>query len=466
MDEPHVLQFLGGAGTVTGSRFLFDASGSRVLIDIGMFQGLRRHRRKNWDPFPVDPASIDAVILSHAHIDHSGYLPRLVKEGFDGPVFCTERTAELCQILLPDAAHLQEEEARYANKHRYSKHDPAVALFSADDAQAALRLLKPISFGVPTAVAERVTVTLSPAGHILGSASVLLQLGQGSSVRKVLVSGDLGSGDHPLLVCPAKPPDADVVLIESTYGDRTHPDSKLEIDLLVETITSCAQRGGTIVIPAFAVDRTEVLLLLLADLIAAKRIPRLPIYVDSPMALRVLEVYRSAMAAGDLDIRPEADLEALQSGAGIHECRTVDQSKSLAELSDPSIIISASGMATGGRVLHHLARLLPDDRNAVVLSGFQAAGTRGRALAEGARVLKMLGRHIPVRAQVLALHSFSVHADSDELTAWIKRPTVPPRIVYAVHGEPDAALALCGRLESEADLVAVVAHEGERVRLD
>lgn len=466
MNEPTVLQFLGGAGTVTGSRFLFDSAKSKVLVDAGMFQGRRRHRRKNWDPFPVDPAALDAVVLTHAHIDHSGYLPRLVKQGFAGPVFCTERTAELCQILLPDAAHLQEEEARYANKHRYSKHNPAAALFSAADAEAALALLRPIPFGESTVVTKTVTIELSPAGHILGSASVLLKFGGGSSVRSILVSGDIGRGDHPLLVAPQKPPDADVVLIESTYGNRRHPDPKPEIDALVDTITTCTERGGMVVIPAFSVDRTEVLLMLLAKLMETNRIPRVPIYVDSPMALRVLKVYRSAVAAGDPDIRPGATLPTFESGIAINECQSVDQSKALADLAHPSIIISASGMATGGRVLHHLARLLPDERNAVVLSGFQAVGTRGRALADGAQVLKMLGRYIPVCAQVVGLESLSAHADSDDLVAWIRGASRPPAVVYAVHGESEAAEALCGRLGDQTDVLAVVAREGERVRLD
>ena len=462
MSDP-VLQFLGAAGTVTGSRFLVESGGSRVLVDAGMFQGLKQHRLMNWQRFPVDPSSIDAVALTHAHIDHSGFLPALVREGYSGPVYCTRRTMDLCGILLPDAAHLQEEEARYANEKGFSKHHPALPLFTADDAAAALDLLWPVDFGVSHQIADEIAASFVPAGHILGSASVLLEMGTAHRRRSVLVSGDLGRGNHPLLVEPGPAPAADVVLIETTYGDRAHPDPNAEVAALAEVISDSAARGGIILIPAFAVDRTEVVLLLLRDLVSEGLIPNLPIYADSPMALKVLDVYRQAVEDGDLDVRVLDAPPPFAAGDDVHECRTTNESKALAELTYPSIIISASGMATGGRVLHHLARLLPDDRNAVVMSGFQAAGTRGRTLVEGARSVKMLGRHVPVRATVLGMESLSVHADADELVAWLSSMPEAPEIVYAVHGESNASEAMCARLESDLDLLAVVPHQGERV---
>jgi metallo-beta-lactamase family protein len=458
-----VLEFLGAAGTVTGSRFLIQSEQSQVLVDAGMFQGLKRYRLQNWEPFPIDPSRIDAIVLTHAHIDHSGYLPALAKQGFTGPVYCTKRTMELCTVLLPDAAHLQEEEARYANRKGFSKHKPALPLYTTADANAALELFEPVSFGERQEVAPGVAVTFHVAGHILGSSSAEVEVNGRSGPRRILVSGDLGRGDHPLLQPPAPPPDADIVLLETTYGNRVHPDPEPEIERLCEAIRESASRGGMVLIPAFAVDRTEVVLLLLQDLMLSDRIPRLPIYADSPMALRVLDIYRQANADGDLDLRQLDRPLPFSAGDDVHECRTPDESKSLSELTYPSIIISASGMATGGRVLHHLARLLPDNRNTIILSGFQAAGTRGRLLADGKRTVKLLGQHVPVRATVVAMESLSVHADADDLVSWVGSMSKPPEIVYTVHGEPEGSDAMCERLAAELDLVAVRPHQRERV---
>lgn len=465
MEPPTVLQFLGGAGTVTGSRFLIEHGQTRLLVDCGLFQGLKRDRRRNWEPFPVDPATIDVVLVTHAHIDHSGYLPALVHHGFGGRIIGTHRTRELCQILLPDAAHLQEEDARFANRMGYSKHKPALPLFTVADAEAALELFEGVDFLTEIELAHDIRCRFVPAAHILGSASILLEVGVGSTTRRVLVSGDLGRGDHPLLGDPAEPPSADVVLIESTYGNRRHPDLETEADAVAAAISESAARGGMTLIPAFAVDRTEVVLWLLDRLERAGRIPTLPIFVDSPMAQRVLSVYRAAVAAGDADLRADGGAVSFLRPDRIRECPTPDDSKALADLTYPSIIVSASGMATGGRVLHHLARLLPDDRNAVVLAGFQAAGTRGRSLADGARHIKLLGRHVPVRAQVVALESLSVHADADDLMGWLGRVGGPPETVYAVHGEPDQSASLCDRIEDQLGLMAVAPRFGERVLL-
>ncbi len=467
------LQFLGATGTVTGSRFLVRTSRATVLVDAGLFQGAKRDRLANWEPFPVDPATIDAVVVTHAHIDHSGWLPGLARDGFTGPVFATTATCELCKILLPDAAHLQEEQARFANERGFSKHHPAQPLYTSQDADAAIALLEGVDFDDPVEVADGVVARFVPAGHILGSASIHLTITDdhrgAESTTTLLASGDLGRGNHPLIPGPGVPPAAETVLIESTYGDSLHPDEADEIEGFAAIIRATARRGGVVLIPAFAVDRTEVLLTVLRDLMATDRIPSLPVYVDSPMALRVLDVYRSAMHTADpLECHPvpaDAPNDLFDPGGGLHRCPSVDDSKSLNELTAPAIIISASGMASGGRVLHHLARLLPDHRNSVVLCGFQAAGTRGRSLADGARNVKMLGRYVPVRAEVAVLRSLSVHADADGLHDWITALPESPDTVFVVHGEPTASAALAVRLVGDG-INAVVPSQFELVRLD
>ena len=447
------LRFLGAAGTVTGSRFLVEHTSGRVMVDAGLFQGLRHLRRSNWDPFPVDPHSIDAVVLTHAHIDHSGWLPGLVRDGFNGPIHATERTCDLCRILLPDSAHIQEEQARFANERGFSRHHPALPLYTSADAEAALALLSPVPFDTAFPVTDAIDATLVPAGHILGSASVHLDIDDGR--HTVLVSGDLGRGDHPLLVGPTTPPAAQTVLVESTYGDSVHDPPVHDEDALADAVGTTAARGGSVLIPAFAVDRTELLLLLLQRLMRERRIPTLPVFADSPMALSVLEVYRDELG-GDIDFDP---------GGGLHQCRSVEQSMAIAGHLGPAIIVSASGMATGGRVLHHLERMLPDPRNTVVLCGFQAAGTRGRSLADGASSVRLHGRDIPVRCTVVQLTSMSVHADADDLVGWVDRLSERPDHVYVVHGEPEASEALARRLRRELDLDATVPAQFDEIAL-
>jgi metallo-beta-lactamase family protein len=461
--ERPVLTFLGGAGTVTGSRFLVDTPRSSVLVDCGLFQGLKELRLRNWEDFPVDPAGIDAVVVTHAHVDHIGYLPRLRNLGFRGPVFCTPGTAELAAIVLPDSGHLQEEEAAFANRMGYSKHRPALPLYTEHDARETLRLLRPTRFDERTPITDDIAATLRPAGHILGSATLSLEFGDAGPT--VLFSGDLGRPGHPVLVPPRPPDDADVVVMESTYGGRHHDDAGA-LERLADAIVRTAARGGTVLIPAFAVDRTEVVLFHLREMMAAGTIPRLPVYADSPMALRAMQVYRDAIDRGDPDVR--ADLhggpDPFDTGTLV-EVRDVEDSKALADAPHPAIIISASGMATGGRVLHHLARLLPDHRNTVVLVGYQAEGTRGRRLADGDRELKLLGRYVRVRAEIAHVGSFSVHADHGELIAWLSTMATPPEAVYLVHGEPDAAATLADAIEDDLDLPAIVAQDLERIRL-
>jgi metallo-beta-lactamase family protein len=460
-----VLTFLGAAGTVTGSRFLIDTPSARVLIDCGLFQGLKQLRLRNWDAFPVDPASIDAIVVTHAHVDHIGYLPVLVRDGFVGPVHATSSTCDLAGIVLPDSGRLHEEEAAYANRKGYSKHRPALPLFTEADAEASLRSLRPVPFAVEREIAPGVHLTLRHAGHILGSATAALRL-DGEESRTILFSGDLGRPLHPLLRPPAPVGDADVVVMESTYGNRSHDDAGA-ISRFGDAIARTAARGGTTLIPAFAVDRTEVVLYHLHRLMAAGTIPELTVYVDSPMALAALAVYRRAVEEGADDVLPSiVGWDELLGGEHIVEVHDPDESRALAEIRVPSIIVSASGMATGGRVIHHLRRLLPDSRNTVVLAGFQAPGTRGRALADGATEVKMLGHHVPVRAEVVDIPAFSVHADQDELCAWLATASRPPDTVYLVHAEPAASEAFEARVVDELGFTAVIAADGERVRLD
>lgn len=459
------LHFLGATGTVTGSRFLLQTADARVLIDCGLFQGMKADRERNWRPFPVPPESIDAVILTHAHIDHSGYLPGLVRHGFTGPIHASTDTAELCEILLTDAAHLQEEEARYANRKGYSRHSPALPLYTSEDAEAAISQFERHAFGARFAVATGIEAELRWAGHILGSASVLAHVDDGERTRRLFVSGDLGRPDHPLLVAPEPPPAADVILVESTYGDRNHAPTEHDIEQLAAVVSDTASRGGMVLIPAFAVDRTEVVLDALHQLEADGRIPRLPIFVDSPMALDVLGVYRAALDDGHRGLRDGLEDRSPFDTERVTECRSVEASKGLAALTYPSIIISASGMATGGRVLHHLRRLLPDPANSVVFSGFQVDGTRGSRLVDGERTIKMFGGYVPVRAGVHQLESFSVHADRDELLSWLRAAPEPPETCFVVHGSPHAARALRDRIDDELGWTAAVPNPLERVVL-
>jgi metallo-beta-lactamase family protein len=458
------LRFLGAAGTVTGSRFLVTTPHARVLVDCGLFQGAKELRLRNWEPFPVHPESLHAVVLTHAHVDHCGYLPALVRAGYRGPVFATRGTAELAGIVLPDSGRLHEEDAGFANREGFSKHHPALPLYTEEDGRAAAEAIVPLAFGEEREIAPGVRVVLRRAGHILGAASVTLVL-EGPPERRLAVSGDLGRPAHPLLRAPEPPDAADWLLVESTYGDREHDEGGV-LERLAEAVSATARRGGVVVIPAFAVDRTEVVLFQLRELAARGRIPALPVYVDSPMALAALRVYRRALAAGWDEVRPElrGHDEPLDPG-GLEEVRDPRASRELCEAPGPFVVVSASGMATGGRVLHHLAARLPDPRNSVLLVGYQVRGTRGLRLLTGERSVKMLGRYVPVRAEVHDLSAFSVHADASELVGWLASARRAPRGVFTVHGEEAAARALAERAERELGWPAVAAHDGEVVRL-
>jgi metallo-beta-lactamase family protein len=464
-DARPALTFLGGAGAVTGSKFLVETRSARILLDCGLFQGARELRRRNWDPFPLPAREIDAVVLTHAHLDHCGYLPALARQGFSGQVFATGYTAELAEIVLRDSAKLLAEEAEHANSYGWSKHHPALPLYTEADVDRAVRLITPVDPGQVTAIAPNAALTLHHAGHILGSAWARLELADGHRSCTVASSGDLGRPAHLLLRPPDPFTEADVLLVESTYGNRVHSDEQAR-QVFADTITRTLKRGGSVVIPAFAVDRTEVILRTLRELRQAGQIPPSPVLIDSPMALAALGVYARAIAARSSELRPEiiADgSEALDPGR-MQELRTVPESMTANNPVRPSLIVSASGMATGGRVLHHLRHLLPDPRNTVLIVGFAAAGTRARDLAEGARTIKIYGEYVPVRAEVIQMDAFSAHADADEVLSWLVGAP-EPAATYVVHGEASAAAALRDRLDHELGWTAVVPALGERVTI-
>jgi metallo-beta-lactamase family protein len=426
------LTFLGAARTVTGSKYLIEHQGARVLVDCGLFQGLKELRLRNWDAFPVPAADISAIVLTHAHLDHVGYLPRLVAQGFAGRVFCTAGTADLCRLVLPDSGRIQEEDARQANRHHYTKHAPALPLYGERDALRALTLLQPLAYHHPIEVAPGVTIEFSPAGHLLGSAYVLATLSGG---RRILFGGDLGRYNRPVLPDPSNAAAADIVLVESTYGDRDHlPEDDGEG--LVEVIEDTAARGGKLIIPAFALGRVEELLYWLRRLERERRIPVLPVYVDSPMATDALRFYTARVAELDPDMRPGQKEVSTFATARFQTVASTQQSKELTASRRPAIVISSSGMATGGRVLHHLVQALPDTRNTVLFVGYQAAGTRGRSLVDGAAEVKIHGQWVPVHARVAKIDSMSAHADRNEILRWLGTLPGAPERLYLVHGEP------------------------------
>jgi metallo-beta-lactamase family protein len=432
------LTFLGAARTVTGSKYLLEHHGRRVLVDCGLFQGLKELRLRNWEPFPVPPASIDAVVLTHAHLDHVGYLPRLIAQGYKGRVFCTPGTMDLCRLVLPDAGRIQEEDARQANKHGYAKHDPALPLYTELDAQRALTHLQPVSYDRDIEIVNGVTVRFLPAGHLLGSAFVPVRLDGGKSI---LFGGDLGRYARPVLPDPSDALQADVVLCESTYGDRDHEEDD-NGERLATIIRETAALGGKVIVPAFAIGRVEELLYWIRRLERERRIPVLPVYVDSPMAANALNYYIARVSELDVDMRPTRKDVSMFATARFQTVSSAQQSKELTASRRSAIVISASGMATGGRVLHHMAAALPEPRNTVLFVGYQAAGTRGRSLVDGAPAVRIHGRDIPVRARVARIDSMSAHADRGEILRWLgTMPSAPERLCL-VHGEPQPMDAL------------------------
>lgn len=449
------LTFLGGARTVTGSKYLIENGGTRVLVDCGLFQGLKELRLRNWASFPVEPDSIHAIVLTHAHLDHVGYLPRLVASGFRGRVFCTSGTMDLCRLVLPDSARIQEEDARQANKHRYSRHDPALPLYTEVEAQRALTMLQPMGYQRAIEVAPGISVEFFPAGHLLGSAFVMMRLQGGPAI---LFGGDLGRYGRPVLPDPHPAVQADVVLVESTYGDRDHQQDDGGAQL-AEVIHDTAARGGKLIVPAFAIGRVEELLYWVRRLEREKRIPVLPVYVDSPMATEALRHYTSRVAELDPDMQPMRKDVSTFATARFQTIASPQQSKELTASRRSAIVISSSGMATGGRVLHHMAAALPDRKNTVLFVGYQAAGTRGRLLVDGAREVKIHGQIISVGARIARNDSMSAHADRNEILRWLDTLPAAPRRLFLVHGEPMPMDALKQRLQEHFGWeVATPAH--------
>ncbi len=440
------LKFLGAARTVTGSKYLVEGGdGRRVLVDCGLYQGLKELRLRNWEPLPVDAADIDAVVLTHAHLDHSGYLPRLVADGFRGRVFCTPGTADLCRLILPDSARIQTEDARDANRGGYSRHTPALPLYTEPDAFRALSQLQPVGFQRPVTVVPGIDIEFINAGHLLGSAFIRMRI-DGAKPRVVLFSGDVGRYDRPVLPDPSPAPQADVVVVESTYGDRLHEKDD-QGSGLAAVIRETVARGGKVIVPAFAIGRVEEVLYWLRKLEDTAQIPKLPVFLDSPMAADALRDYANRASELDPDMQSGARDASRFGTARFQTIASPQQSDELVRSRIPSIVISASGMATGGRVLRHLQVALPDKRNTIVFTGYQAAGTRGRLLVEGATEVKIRGRLVPVAARVEQIDSMSAHADSAEILRWLSGITEPPAMTYVVHGEPAAAEALKGKIE-------------------
>lgn len=449
------LTSLGGAGTVTGSKHLLEHDNGRLLVDCGLFQGPRELRELNWKRFPLDPASIGAVVLTHAHLDHCGYLPRLVREGFDGPIFATPSTIDVARLVLLDSAHLQEKDAEFANRHGFSRHAPALPLYRVEDAEAALRQFRPIEFHQQLDIADGVNLYFRRAGHILGAATAQLQVEE----KTLLFSGDLGRYDDPIMVDPEPVPRADFLVVESTYGDRVHPN----IDpgaALKEVIERTVRRGGTVVIPAFAIGRTQSLLYQLWALKSVGKIQLVPIFVDSPMATNATDLM--ALHMDDHRLAPAICREAFSMATYV---RDVESSKALSANRVPKVIISASGMATGGRVLHHIKAFAGDPRNTIIFAGFQTAGTHGRAIVDGVREVKIHGQWIEIKAEVADLTMFSAHADSNELMRWLESYASPPMKTFIVHGEPASSAALRDRVKSSKGWSCSIPVMGERFEL-
>ena len=473
------IQFLGAAGTVTGSKHLIDTTydssgkqGFQVLIDCGLFQGQKEWRERNWQDTPVPAREIDAVVLTHAHLDHCGWIPRLVKEGFRGPIYATQPTIDLCSVVLPDSGHLQEEDAAFYNKRKVSKHDPALPLYTLEEAQDCLKRFKPVTVGQATQLSPELAFRFVRAAHILGSCMAEITLQTNGRSRRLLFTGDIGrvrdSEITPGKVVHSGPQEnetADVLVMESTYGNRQHPDTDPRPEL-ARLIRETAQRGGSVIVPAFAVERTQKFLFILKRLMETGQIPRLPVYCDSPMAIKAVEIFLRYSEeytpwAADLIGKYGSPIE----WPGFTFALTAEQSKKINESHYPSIIISSSGMVAGGRILHHLAQRLPDPKNLVIFIGFQAPGTRGATIKNGAPEVKIFGEFVPIRAQVAALEQFSDHADPRELLEWLRTFKNTPGATYLVHGEPAASSQLRDRMKKELGWNVLVAEYMERVEV-
>ena len=449
------ITFLGATGTVTGSKYLVTSNDKHVLVDCGLFQGLKQLRLKNWAKLPVDPATIDAVVLTHAHIDHSGYLPLLVKNGFSGKVYCSEATMALCEILLPDSAYLQEEEARYANMRGFSKHHPALPLYTQEDAERALELLTPVPYGQDVPLANGFRIRLAPAGHILGASNVLLQ----DADTSILFSGDLGRPNDALMKPPSPPMQADYLVLESTYGDRLHDKEDPETKL-ADIINRTYMRGGIMVVPVFAVGRAQEMMYYIQNLKEKRLIPDIPVYLNSPMAVDATAIFMHHVNEHKLS-REECQVLARSA----RMVNSVEESRSLNEIKHPVIILSASGMASGGRVVHHIKAFGPDPRNTILFAGFQAAGTRGANMLAGVESVKIHGEYVPINAEIAQISNLSAHADYSEIMDWLGHFGTPPKCTFITHGEPLAADALRHRIEEQLGWESAVPDYLETVDL-
>lgn len=450
------LRFLGGAQTVTGSKYLLSYQDKRILVDCGLFQGLKELRIKNWDRFPIDPRSIDAIILTHAHIDHSGFIPRLIKDGFRGKIHCTPATLELCRILLPDTGYLQEEEAEYLNRRKATKHAPALPLFTKEDAENSIPYFSATDFETEFQPVDGVKARFSYAGHILGAAHVTIKI----AGRRISFSGDLGRMEDPIFFSPQPLGETDYLVVESTYGNRLHETTDA-MEELANAVNKTASRHGVVLIPAFAVGRAQTLLYMLWQLRATKRIPNIPVYLNSPLAENATEIFYKFETLHKLDAR-----DCMELSKQVSYIKTVDQSKALNEKHGPMIILSASGMATGGRILHHLNAFAPDPKNSIVLAGFQAAGTRGRALQDGAQSIRIFGQEVPVRADLFTIENLSAHADYSETLKWLSQSKAHPKKVFITHGEKEAALSLKEKITAKLKWTCEVPSQDQEVTLE
>jgi len=433
------IQFIGATRTVTGSKYLLTIDHQRVLVDCGLFQGFKELRLKNWDKLPIDPAAIDAVFITHAHIDHTGYIPLLVKNGFTGPIYATEATYDLCSILLPDSGQIQEEDAKRANRYGYTKHHPALPLYTRADAEIALKQFKTVEFGLPYDLVNNGTVMWNRAGHILGAATLLFDV----SGKKLVFTGDMGRPNDPVMKPPVTIQSADYLVVESTYGNRLHAKED-PLDTIERVVNKTAERGGTLLIPSFAVGRAQSMLYYLSQLKAQNRIPDLPVYLDSPMSINATKIM--AKHSNDHKLTPK---ECEQTCRVAHYTNTPEESKEIDRQPMTKVIVSASGMMTGGRILHHLKVYGPDPKSTILITGFQAGGTRGARLLDGERELKIHGQMIPIRAEVEELTNTSAHADYEEMLGWLRGFTAPPRKVFITHGELGASESLQEKIEQE-----------------
>ena len=460
------ITFNGATGTVTGSRHLLEIRGKKLLIDCGLFQGRKQDRLINWEAFPIPPKEIDNVFLTHAHIDHTGYLPRVCKQGFSGSVHCTYPTSDLCEIMLRDAAHIQEEDAYWANKKGFSKHSPALPLYTVEDANNALKLFSPLYYGEDLYFDDGFRVKFKDAGHILGSAIVDIKTTNGDKPRKVVFSGDLGRPDRPILRNPVQAFEVDYLIVESTYGDRLHSETSQSDDLM-RVINESVERGGGLVIPSFAVERTQEILYVIRELEEDGKIPVLPVYVDSPMAIDATEIFEKRIADQDLASRVET-LRGKQvfRPKRLQLCDTVEQSKAVNVSKSQAIVISSSGMATGGRVLHHLRKRLRHPENTILFIGYQAAGTRGRSILEGAKSVRIHGNDVPIKAHVESISGFSGHADYNEILAWLMGFNRPPEKTFIVHGEPESSASLADKIRDRFGWDVVIPSLGDSFDLE